>query len=137
MLAQWREAKLPHTPAIGWARTIREALGMPGRALAARLGITAPGLRKLEAAEADQLITLASLRKMAEALDCELLYALVPRRPLLQQLHARAHEVARQKLAPVAHSMSLEDQGVKGRNREVQLAILAKSLLDGPRSKLW
>ncbi len=128
---------MPHAPAVGWVRTIREALGMPGRALAARLGITVPGLHSLEASEAGQQITLATLRKIAQALDCELHYALVPRRPLLEQLHHKAEEVAKAKLAPVAHSMALEDQRVKGKTEEVQLAMLRKDLLDGPWNKLW
>lgn len=137
MLSSWREAALTTVPPAGWIRTIREALGMPRRALAARLGITPPGLHKLETTEAEQQITLATLRRLAEALDCDLRYALVPRQTLLQQLHARAAHVARTKLAPVVRSMSLEDQRVTGKGEDAQLAMLAKELLDGPRNKLW
>jgi len=61
------------------ARAIRDALGMSLTAFARRLAMTPAGARKLEQAEAEDVITLASLRKLAEALDCELHYALVVR----------------------------------------------------------
>jgi predicted DNA-binding mobile mystery protein A len=137
MLTRWRQADLPPAPRPGWVRTIRDALGMPGRALAARLGISVPGLHKLESSEAEHQINLATLEKMAEALDCELRYALVPRRPLHDQLQDRAVDVARAKLEPVAHTMSLEDQRVDARSAQLQLDLMVKSLLDGPRNKLW
>jgi len=110
---------------------------MPAIALARRLGMTSAGVRKLETAEANQVITLASLRKLADALGCELQYALVPRKPLEQELKARALLVANDRLRPVSHSMSLEDQSVNGPVSEVQRELLAKELLDGPWRVLW
>ena len=73
---------LPPRPPAGWLRAIREALGMTSAVLAGRLEITASGVRKLEHAEAIDAITIGTLRRVAEALDCDLQYALVPRRPL-------------------------------------------------------
>jgi predicted DNA-binding mobile mystery protein A len=73
---------LPPRPPAGWLRAIRKALGMTSGVLAGRLGVTASGARKLERAEAADAITLGTLRRVAEALDCDLQYALVPRRPL-------------------------------------------------------
>jgi predicted DNA-binding mobile mystery protein A len=136
-LSTWRGAHLPARPPAGWARTVREALGIPATAQAKQLGITTSGLQKLEQAEANQVITLASLRKLAEALGCELQYALVPRQPLAQQLQNRAKEVATQQLAPVAHTMALEDQAVQGAARQLQRDLLAQELLAGPRRHLW
>jgi predicted DNA-binding mobile mystery protein A len=136
-LSTWRGARLPARPPTGWARTVRETLGIPAAAQAKQLGITTSGLQKLELAEANQVITLASLRKLAEALGCELQYALVPRQPLAQQLQDRAKEVAAQQLAPVAHTMALEDQAVHGPARQLQRDLLAQELLAGPRRNLW
>jgi hypothetical protein len=59
-------------------------------------------LKKNELAGA---LTLASLRRAAEALDAELFYAIIPRKPLRQTIAERAKEVARKRVAPVAHSM--------------------------------
>ena len=136
-LQQWRDASLSPTPGTGWSQAIREALGMSATALGRRLGMTGNGVRKLEAAEAQQVITLASLRKLADALDCELHYAMVPRKPLAVQLQNRALTVAGDQLRSVSHSMTLEDQAVKGQSRLDQRELLAQELLDGPRRALW
>jgi predicted DNA-binding mobile mystery protein A len=136
-LARWREARLPARPAQGWARAVREALGIPGKVLAQRLGITSAGLAGLEKAEASQVITLASLHKLAAELGCELHYALVPRQSLQDQLKARATQLANAQLSPIAHSMALEDQAVQGKARELQRELLVQELLQGSRHKLW
>lgn len=136
-LKTWRAANLPARPSTGWSRAIRETLGMPAATLAARLGMSDAGVRKLESAEAQQVISLTSLRKLAEALDCELQYALVPREPLEKRLEQQALKVAQKRLRPVAHSMSLEDQAVSGSTRDVQLELLAKELIDGSWRALW
>src|SRR5665213_2169609 len=133
MLAMWRDARLAPRPVGGWAKAIREALGMTAAALARRLGMTGAGVNKLESAEADGAITLASLRKLANALDCELHYALVPRMSLAERLQERAEQVARDRLRPVSHSMALEDQAVGARDSERQTELLAQQLLLGSR----
>jgi predicted DNA-binding mobile mystery protein A len=110
---------------------------MSAAAFARRLGMTPVGVRKLESAEASDAITLASLRKLAQALDCELQYALVPRNSLLQQVRDRAEIVARERLRPIAHSMALEDQAVQGPQNKLQLEVAIKDLIEGSRRELW
>ena len=66
-------------PTAGWLRSIRERLGLSLTDLAKRLQVTPPAVRSFERAEAEDRITLASLRRTAAAMDCELIYALVPR----------------------------------------------------------
>ena len=136
-LQQWRDADLSPRPAAGWSQAIRDALGVSATALGRRLGMSGNGVRKLEAAEAQQVITLASLRKLANALDCELVYAMVPRKPLAELLQDRALTVANEQLQAVSHSMALEDQAVKGQSKIDQRELLAQELLDGPRRALW
>jgi len=66
-------------PADGWIRTLRASQDVTLAELARRLKITPPGVRSFEQAEAADRITLASLRRTSDALDCELIYAFVPR----------------------------------------------------------
>lgn len=136
-LATWRQAKLSPRPNGGWVRAIRQSLGMSAAALARRLGMSQAGVSKLESAEAADAITLATLRKLAQALDCELQYALVPRTSLTQQLQNRAETVAQERLSRVAHSMALEDQAVEASLTQIQLALASKELLNGARRELW
>ncbi|MES2957830.1 MAG: mobile mystery protein A [Pseudomonadota bacterium] len=125
------------TPSGGWLRVIREALGRTQRQQAGRLGIAAPTLHKSEKAEAEGRITLAQLRKLAAGLDCELVYALVPRRPLAEQVEAQADRVARLEVQGVTHSMKLEDQGPSNEFVQRQMQERRHELLTGKWSNLW
>lgn len=136
-LAKLRESPVAIRPSVGWVKAIRESLGMSASAFARKLGITPSSITKLEKAEADEKITLASLRKLANALDCELQYTLVPRRSLEEILWERAITVAKEHLRPISHSMSLENQSVSQSANDKQLDLLAKEILDGPRRNLW
>jgi predicted DNA-binding mobile mystery protein A len=123
---------------IGEKSVTAELLGATViRQLASKLGITPSSIAKLEKAEADEKITLASLRKLANALDCELQYTLVPRKSLEEILWERAIKVAKERLQPISHSMSLENQSVSHSANNKQLELLAKEILEGPRRNLW
>ena len=100
-------------PVRGWVKAIREALGMSTAQLAKRLGVRQPSIVEMEQSEAKGTITLATLKRVAEALDCRLVYALVPNKPLEQTVRERARLFARRRLEPIAHSMALEDQKVQ------------------------
>jgi transcriptional regulator with XRE-family HTH domain len=54
------------------------------------MGVKQPSVVALEQSEAKGTIELATLRRVAEALDCTLVYALVPNRPLEQTVRDRA-----------------------------------------------
>lgn len=66
-------------PADGWLRQVRLARGVTQQALADTLGCKRQACAQLERSEARGAISLYSLRKAAAALDCDLVYALVPR----------------------------------------------------------
>src|SRR5258708_2673017 len=100
-LRSWNAAKPPH----GWVRAVRDALGMNTRQYARRLGVSQPQVVAYEKGETEESITLASLRRAAEGLDCELVYALVPKRPLTDSLRARAEAITDAKLARMSHTM--------------------------------
>nr|WP_244109428.1 helix-turn-helix domain-containing protein [Burkholderia anthina] len=118
-------------------KLLRETVGLTERQQARRLGITGSTLHKAEQAEADERITLGQLRKLATGLDCELVYALVPRRPLAKTVEERARLVATQEIRGVAHSMQLEDQRPAGSRLSPEIAERAQELLRGRWSALW
>ncbi len=66
-------------PADGWLRQVRRARGVTQQSLADALGCKRQACAQLERSEARGAISLYSLRKAAAAMDCELVYALVPR----------------------------------------------------------
>src|SRR5271154_677179 len=109
------------TPVRGWIKAIREALGMSTAQLAQRLRIKQPSLVQLEQSEARGTIELRTLRRVAEALDCTVVYALVPNKPLETMVRDRARAFARKRREFVEHSMLLENQKVASKNIEAQL----------------
>ena len=137
VLARWRTAELQSRPPSGWIKAIREALGMPAAYLAKRLGIVPSSLSRLETSEADGTITLSSLRRAAEALGCELQYALVPKQTLEQIIATQADKVAHERIKTVAHTMALEAQTTSSDATDTQASELAASLLNGSRRGLW
>ncbi len=87
-------------PRGGWVRAIREALGMTNVQLAKRLKIKAPqSVEDMQEYEASGTIKLQTLRKLAEALGCRLVYAVVPPKALDEIRRDRARAVAERRLS--------------------------------------
>jgi predicted DNA-binding mobile mystery protein A len=97
-------------PRGGWVRTIRTALGMTVLQLAKRAGISQPAMSQIEKSESAGRLRLDTLARIADALDCELVYALVPRRPLSARVSDRRKALAIERYRHIAHSMALENQ---------------------------
>ncbi|NRR31881.1 mobile mystery protein A [Oxalobacteraceae bacterium] len=104
------QVQTPPRPDTGWINAIRKALGMTTRQLAERMGVAQSTVVALEQSEADDKINLQSLLRAAEALDCELRYALVPRQSLEAKVEQQAEYVARKAVNRVTHTMRLEAQ---------------------------
>jgi predicted DNA-binding mobile mystery protein A len=136
-LTRWRLADLPSRPPSGWLKAIREALGMSATQLAKRLAVVTSTVTRLETSEADDTISLATLRRAAEALGCELRYALVPKQSLADTLESRATALARQRMAAISRTMALEAQATSSDVVANQTRSLAASLLQGSRRELW
>jgi len=126
-------------PPAGWARAIREALGMTRDQLATRLGLRGSTIATLERSEARGTITLESLEKLAQGMGCRVVYAIVPAegRTLEDIVRDRALVVARDRLSRVSHSMKLEEQGLDRQGEKRQLDRVVASLLAGSRRNLW
>ena len=105
-----RHVVVPSRPRTGWIQAIRTTLGMTTRQLGERLGVAQSTVVALEKSEATDRISLHSLRRAAEALDCELHYVLVPRQSLKERVEQRAEYVAHKAVSNVTHTMRLEDQ---------------------------
>jgi len=131
--AEWQPLRGLARPPRGWVRAVREALGMSAAVLATRLGTTAGAVTRLEQSEVADRIRLDTLRRAADALGCDLVYLLVPRRPLQTVVQERARELAHEQVAAVEQTMRLEDQAT-GETSEME-ARLAEQLL--ARGGLW
>ena len=107
---------------------------MTAEQLGRRLGVKQPSIIQLEQSEAKGSIELATLRRVADALDCTLIYAFVPKQSLEEMVRARARNFIRRRRAPVEHSMLLEDQKVQGKAEEERVD---EALRETSPSKFW
>ena len=123
-------------PPGGWLRAIRLATGMPASYPASKLGLTQQGFDALEKSEAAGGIALKSLKRAADAMDCDLVYAVVPRGggSVGAMIERQAVARARKQILPIAHSMRLESQGSKPGPKVRELA---RKLAAHPSRALW
>ena len=124
-------------PRTGWLAEVRKGLGMTAAQLAHRLGLTRQRVGALERAEADGRVTLGSLRRAAQAMGCDFVYAIVPRRSLEAMVERQAQAVAANMVQRAAHSMWLERQGTSDQEVAAQIKALAEKLKVERTSRLW
>jgi predicted DNA-binding mobile mystery protein A len=139
-LKEWQTINKKYgMPRAGWIKTLRVALSMSVEQLASRLGLTRGRINQLENAEVHDAVTLRTLKEAANAMGCELIYAVVPKgnSTLEDIINKRAAEVAQERIARVAHSMSLEAQSVDAEILNIQKDELFKNLVDHLNKKLW
>lgn len=138
-LPQLREAAnllAASVPSTGWIRALRQSLGLTAAAFGRRLKVKQQSATELEDREKAGTISLASLRRAAAALDADFVYAVVPRKKLRETIAARALQLAKERVAPIAHSMRLEAQEVPNKELSEQVEELARDLERRPRD-LW
>jgi len=124
-------------PPRGWVKALREALGMTTGQFAARLGVSQPRIPALEKAETEGRITLNSLREAAQAMNCTLVYALVPNQPLEAMIEARAVAVAERRMAAGGDGAAVEDRGLTVYGLVAERERLIDELLHGSPKRLW
>ena len=117
-------------PHRGWIRAVRDALGMSSSELADRLSVTHQAVSELEKSEERETVQLKTLRRAADALDCDLVYYLLPRGSLDRAVHEQAMKVAATHLSAVDHHSKLESQGVPDSDQAAQLQDLVREFVD-------
>jgi len=122
-------------PHKGWIRAIRDALGMSTSELASRMGVRQQTISDIERSEQHDAIQLKTLERAAQAMNCQLVYALVPDSTLEETVSAQARRKAIQHLESVAHHSRLEDQAVGEDELAIQVDELAAQLAS--RRGLW
>lgn len=118
-------------PRSGWIRAIRGALGMSQAVLAERLGVSSAAVNKLERAELHGGITTGKLAEVASALDCTLVYALVPNSTLERTVSTQARMVATRLLGYAARTMALEAQDIDDDRQGEAVERYAQQLVAG------
>lgn len=118
----------------GWIKYMRSVFGMTLKELAKLTSLSLPTVAQAEKRETQGKITIDTLNKIADAMDCDFVYAFVPRDEIPALMHKKAREKARRTILNADTHMSLEDQKVK-EDLEFRIDNLAEKLLE--KGKIW
>ncbi len=124
-------------PRTGWIKAIRESLGMTSSQLASRMGIQQSGVILLEQREIQKKVSLETLERAAQALQCKLVYALIPEESLEKTLQYQAELVSEKIFKRTLHTMDLEMQKSNREETELHRQELITSLIDKLDKRLW
>lgn len=116
----------------GWINTVREAIGMTASQLAARLGVTQPRITKMEANEEN--LKLSTMKKTAEAMNCEFVYYFKPKTTFQNLVEEQAEQKAAEILNTVNINMALENQTISA---EDAVKDFAADLINTKIKKIW
>jgi predicted DNA-binding mobile mystery protein A len=110
---------------------------MTAAQLAERLGVHKSRIGRIEKDETRQAVTLKTLQEVANCLECDLVYALVPRKSIHEILKQQAYFVAQTRLKLVQHTMTLENQALTPHQFTMILEQEVDTLLHGPLKYIW
>lgn len=125
-------------PERGWVHTIRTTLNMTMAQLGAKLNITRQGVKKIEESEAKGTITINSLKEVANAMDLQLVYAIVPKNGTVNDLiDLRAEKLAKKIVLRTHQNMKLENQDIDNEKIAYTIKELADEIKREMRKSLW
>lgn len=137
-LVKWKRAKTWFQPKNGWIKVIRKTLGLTTNQLASRLKVDRSRIIRIESDEARAALTMKTLAAVADALNCDFVYAFIPKKNSLKQIvEQQAYKVASQQLTNISHNMSLEKQALTARQNKKQIEELKNKLLEKSFKKIW
>jgi len=137
-LKLWSRVKTERVPPVGWIKALRGAFGMTTYQFAKKLGVNQATAQRYEKREVEGKITLELLKKAADAMECRLIYAFVPKdefSEIEEIIDSKAKELALKILTNVEHTMKLEKQGSEFNKNDLEELI--KDLKDSFDSRIW
>ena len=116
-------------------RDIRQALGMTQKQLAKRIKISQPLLSRIE--DKIESCTLKTVARVARALECDFLGALVSKDTLEAMVRKQAGKKAKSMVKRIFAGMAMEQQAPENKAYEYQLKKLTDELAANPGPALW
>lgn len=118
-----------------WIRLIRTSLRMTQAELARRAGVNEANLVAIERGTTDPRIS--TLKKIFDALSCDLLVEPRPRQPFNEILREKARSVAITRLKQSMGTMALENQAPTANVFEALVEKRTDEILNDTREHLW
>jgi predicted DNA-binding mobile mystery protein A len=118
----------------GWIRYMRQALGITLQKLAELIDGSKATVAQAERNEAKGKITIETLKKLAIAMECEFVYAFIPKDSIKSILKKKAMTKASRIISEADTHMTLENQRVEHDLNE-RIEQLANTLIE--RGDVW
>ena len=110
---------------------------MSSAQLARHLGITKQSLHRIEKNERSGAVTVETLKRIADALFCDLDISFAPRVPLQTMVEERALKVAQKTVERTELHMGLEKQGTGCSFQKKRIREMADELVRTEDRRLW
>lgn len=136
-LQPWHQIKQLCKPKYNWIHTIRKALGITTKQLAKKMDVDRSRVVRIESDELKGALTIQTLTTMANALNCDFIYALVPKKSLGKILEDQAQKIATLRIKRVSNNMLLENQALATKQNKTQIKELQEILLTKSPKRLW
>jgi predicted DNA-binding mobile mystery protein A len=125
-------------PKEGWIASTRKALGMSAAQLGRIVGRTRANISAAERSEQNGRVTLHTMKTMAEAMGCKLVYAIIPPEGSIEDIiKIQARKKARTLVRQASTHMALEKQSLDDKKVEEEISRLALDLLNKWPSDFW
>jgi len=125
------------TPNKGWIRAIRDGLGMSARQLANRLGIAQQAVARIEKDELSGSVTIKTMKRVAECLDCVFVYGFVPHSSLEDTIRKQAQVISSRRLTQASQTMLLENQMLNDEENKKVFEEMVDELVNTLPAYLW
>lgn len=123
-----KEFKKVERPKEGWINEIRKSLGMTYRNLAEKLKVSPPMIKSYEKSEINNKITIETLSKVAESMNCKFVYAIIPEISLQKIIYDRTDEVVDYIMDKSNRLMELENQNTNNEFKKQQKKEIVRNL---------
>jgi predicted DNA-binding mobile mystery protein A len=132
-----RQLESLQRPSEGWLATMRQALGMSGAQVAARMGVSRNAVYQAERNERDSAITVGQMQKLAEAMGGRFVYAIVPEGSVADVIYAQARRKAIARIRRASAHMALEMQSLPSAETKRRVEELAAELVRDMPPDFW
>jgi predicted DNA-binding mobile mystery protein A len=124
-------------PQSGWINVVRNTLNITFSYIAKKLNTSPQVIKKFEQNEVEGTITINTLKKVADAMECDLVYAFVPKAGSFENLiDNRAEQISDSLISRASNSMDLEMQNVS-EEEIISQKMNFKNELKQNLKKLW
>ena len=124
-------------PPEGWLASIRKAIGMSGPQLAKRLHLTKAAVYQAERKELEGAISIKQLQKLAQSMNSQLVYAIIPNKTVNEIVFDQAKVKAESLVQQASIQMSLEQQSLSEEQIQEEIIRVAQEIASEMPSDLW